>query len=251
MRRLDHYLLPVLTCLVVLVAILFPQRLSQWRDEAVLNRLHTEKLRTENDLPTQPLSLEERMLLLAVYTEGLDPDMTVIFQEREWDEETEALMRTELERLSENGVLPTGPLAESVSGFSAQRCYLRASEEIRGAAFLTIDIYSKAEDLWLCLILDEETGYALTLEVSGPAMEKFDAVPADIGILFLDRLGLEYTLDGYAEYDAGFTLTGTDCGYIVIKGRDDLRISLWTFYGSENAAVMDSGDGGAAVYPIS
>lgn len=250
MRRLDKYLLPILTCLVVLVAILFPRRLSQWRDEAVLNGLHTEELKTENDLPTQPLSLEERMLLLAMYADGLEENLTVIAQEQEWDEETDALLRTELERLSANGVLPTGPLVESVSGFSAQRLYLRSPEEIRGASFLTIDVHSKAEKLWLTIILDEETGFALALEASGLAVEKFDAVPSDIGILFLDRLGLEYTLDGYAEYDAGFTLTGTDCGYIVIKGRDDLHISPWTFCGTENAsAAVDSGDSEAVVYP--
>jgi len=250
MRRLDRYLLPILTCLVVLVAILFPRRLSQWRDEAVLDGPHTEELKTENDLPTQPLGLEERVLLLAMYAEGLEEDLTVIAQEREWDEETDALLRTELERLSADSVLPTGPLAENISGFSAQRLYLRSPEEIRGASFLTIDVRSKAEGLWLSVVLDEETGYALALEVAGLAIEKFDAVPSDIGIQFLDRLGLEYTLDGYAEYDAGFTLTGTDCGYIVIKGRDDLHISPWTFYGIENAsAAADSGESEAAVYP--
>ncbi len=250
MRRLDRYLLPILTCLVVLVAILFPQRLSQWRDAAVLDGPHTEELKTENDLPTQPLSLEDRMLLLAMYIEGLDADLTVIFQEREWDEETETLLRTELERLSDNGVLPAGPRAESLSGFSAQRLYLRSPEEIRGAAFLTLDVYSKAQNLWLYLALDEETGCALALDASGLPIKRFAAEPVDIGIRFLDRFGLEYICDGYAESDAFFQLTGTDCGYMVVKGQDDLRISPWTFYGTENesSAAVDSVDDGAAAH---
>jgi len=249
MRRLDRYLLPILTCLVVLVAILFPQRLSRWRDEAELNGPHTEELKTENDLPTQPLSLEERILLLAVFTEyGESPDMTVILQEQGWNDETEALMRAELERLRENGVLPLMP--EGLLGFSVQRCWLRAAEEIRGAAFLIMNVRSKAEGVWLSMILDEETGYALTLEASGSAVKLCDAEPVDTGILFLDRLGLEYACDGYAENDAGFTLTGTECSYIVVKDQGYLRVSPWTPYGSESISVaIDRGGSGQTVHP--
>ena len=227
MRRLDKFLLPLLTCLVVLGAILFPQQLSQWRDRAVWNGPHTEELKTENDLPTQPLSLAERMLLLARYSDDTDKytEITVIFQEQESDDEAAALLRAELERLSRLGVLPTGPLMAELSGFHAQRCYLRSPEEIRGASFWTIDAYSKAEDLWLYLILDEETGYALQLDMVGPVLDDFDPKADRVGALFLEGLRLEYWLEGSEEYIARFALPETDCRCVVRKGWDYLRIS--------------------------
>lgn len=214
MKRLDRWLLPVLTCLVVLVAILLPQRLSQWRDQAALNGLHTEELKTENELPTQSLTLEERILLLARYDEDMD-SMTAMVQELEQSGEVAGMMRKELERLCESGVLPPEVLPADLSSFESRRLYLRAPEEIWGSSFLLMEGYDKAEDIYFSLVLDEETGYALRLELATPALQQFSDEPVNIGITFLDRLGVENMCIGYGGYDATFDLPGADCRYTI------------------------------------
>ncbi|WP_298029822.1 hypothetical protein [uncultured Dysosmobacter sp.] len=208
MKRLDRILLPILTCLVVLVALLFPQRLSQWRDEAVLNSPHTEELKTENELPTQALTIQERMLLVAQYNEGAD--MTALVQELEWDSETENLVWKELEGLCKDGILPPEVLPEDLTAFPLQRCYLRSPEEIRGASFLVVEGYSKKNALNLSLALDEETGAALWLEADSPFLRKFDADSLAIGSIFLARLGLENVCENYSPQAAQLTLPGAD-----------------------------------------
>lgn len=224
MKRLDRWLLPILTCLVVLVAVLLPQRLSRWRDEAVLNGPHTEELKTENELPTQSLPLEERMMLMARYDEDMDA-MTAMVQELEQDGGMEALMRTELERLCESGILPWETLPEDLSPFLSRRLYLRAPEEIWGASFLVMEGYSKEDDVSLSLALDEETGYALRLELYSPALRKFVGEPVNIGTVFLDRLGVESECAGYGRYDASFDLLEANCRYaVLLEDRTALRI---------------------------
>lgn len=214
MKRLDRWLLPALTCLVVLAAILLPQRLSQWRDQAALNGLHTEELKTENELPTQSLTLEERMLLLARYGEDMD-SMTAMVQALEQSGEVAGMMREELERLCESGVLPPEALPADLSSFESRRLYLRAPDEIWGGSFLTMEGYSKAEDIYLSLVLDEETGYALRLELVTPALKEFPDEPITIGTAFLDRMGVENTCIGYGGYDAAFDLPGAGCRYTI------------------------------------
>lgn len=224
MKGLDRWLLPILTCLVVLVAILLPQRLSRWRDEAVLGGPHTEELKTENELPTQALALEERIALLGRYN-GAPEAMTVLTQELDRGSGAETLMWAELERLCESGVLEWELLPERFPSLQSWRLYLRAPEAICGAGFLVMDGYSEEDGVYLSLALDEETGYALELELSSPAARKFAGEPVNIGIVFLDRLGVENECAGYGKYSASFDLPGADCRYDVsLEDRSMLRI---------------------------
>jgi len=245
-KQLDRILLPILTCLVVLVAVLFPQRISRWRDEAVLNRPHTEELKTENELPTQSLTIQERMLLLAQYNEGAD--MTALVQELEWDSETVDQVWKAMEGLCKDGILPPEVLPEALAAFPLRRCYLRSPEEIRGASFLVVEGYSKKKALNLSLALDEETGLVLRLEADSPFLKKFDAEPLAIGSLFLARLGLENVCESDSPEAALLTLPDADCYYSVIKDGSFLHIIPWTVVNvsTDASASVDGGESWAA-----
>lgn len=222
MNKLRSWSLPLLTCAVMLAAVILPQRISLWRDQALLNTPHTEELRVENDLPTHPLSLLEQMSLVSLcdlYPESL----TVVTQELIPDGEAMATIRTELDRLCGDGILPPEVLPADLSGFLYQRLYLRLPGSVSGASFLLMEGYSKKEDSYFSLLLNED-GYALRLEVIHPAMKKYAGTPLEIGTAFLDRLGVEHTCVGDSFYEAVFTTPDPALRYFASQDGDLLRI---------------------------
>lgn len=223
MSKVKLWFLPILTCAVMLAAVILPQRLSLWRDEALLNTLHTEELQAENALPTRPLSLPEQMALVSLFEADGD-SLTSVTQELGQDSQVEAMVRTELERLCSNGILAPELLPEDLSNFFSYRVYLRMPGTISGASFLVMEGYSKQENIYFSLLLNEEDGYALRLELSHPAIQKFIGEPLDIGTAFLDRLGVENTCVGYGPYDAVFTTPDSTLEYMVSMEGDLLRI---------------------------
>lgn len=247
MRKWKPRLLPVLTCVVMLSAVILPQQLSRWRDQALLDTPHTEALHGENELPTRPLSLLEQMSLIALF--NMDNEaLTSVIQELGQDSETAAMVRTELERLCDSDVLPPEVLPEDLSEFSSRRLYLRMPGTLTGASFLVMEGYSKQEELYLSLVLSETDGYALWLELDHPAMKKFVGQPVDIGRAFLDRLGVENSCTGYGRYDAVFTTPDGGLQYAVYRDGTLLLIqssssdetSVSPIHGSSDAAAASS-----------
>lgn len=74
MKHLRKWGIPVLTGLVVLAALLLPERISALRDRQALGALHTVPL-AEEDLTVREISLPEKLELLAQAI--LDPDLEV------------------------------------------------------------------------------------------------------------------------------------------------------------------------------
>ncbi len=232
MRNQKPWLLPVLTCVVMLSAVILPQQLSRWRDKALLDTPHTEALHGENELPTRPLSLPEQMSLIAQFHMNNEA-LTSVIQELGQDRETAAMVRTELERLCDSGVLPPEMLLEDLSAFSSKRLYLRMPGTLTGASFLVMEGYSKQEEFYLSLVLSETDGYALWLELDHPAMRKFAGQPVDIGRAFLDRLGVENSCTGYGQYDAVFT--APDGGFQYAVYRDSTLLLIQSSFSGETA----------------
>lgn len=241
MNKLRSWSLPILTCAVMLAAVILPQRISLWRDLALLDTPHTEELQAENDLPTRPLSLLEQMSLVSlcdIYPESL----TVVAQELIPDSETVAMIWTELDRLCDDGILAPEVLPADLSDFLCQRLYLRLPGSISGASFLLMEGYSKQEGLYFSLLLNED-GYTLRLELTHPAMEKYAGTPLDIGAAFFDRLGIEHSCVGYSPYEAVFATPDPTLRYLVSQDTDLLHIipiPEGEISGSTDANVYDS-----------
>ena len=72
MKHLRKWGIPVLTGLVVLAALLLPERISALRDRQTLGALHAVPL-AEEDLTVREISLPEKLELLAQAI--LDPDL--------------------------------------------------------------------------------------------------------------------------------------------------------------------------------
>ena len=60
MKRLKKWGLPLLTGIVVLAAVLLPERISELRDRQILNTAHTEPM-AQADLNAQEPTLPEKL----------------------------------------------------------------------------------------------------------------------------------------------------------------------------------------------
>ncbi len=71
----------------------------------------------------------------------------------------------------------------------------------------------------LYIVLDVESGHAVRLDFSHPALRKYAPVPLLAGKGSPDRLGLEYKPYG-CKREAAFVLTDTEITYLVFAEKD-------------------------------
>lgn len=207
MKNWKHCLPPLFTALAVLVLALLPPRLSSLEDRSLSGAVHTEDLAEDSNFPSKPPDLPGRVRLLVQwqYSPG---EVTIVQQELTEpaaQAEAEAQIRAALAELTEAGVLPSGQ-PDFPEGFTASRLYLRNQEDLSSASFLLAE--SRDQITYsLSIILDLETGLALSIRLVGPDVMMEDFTPHEQGRQFLDRLGLEYeALGGSDLYGFGFRL---------------------------------------------
>lgn len=228
MKNWKNWLAPILTGLTVVALALLPLRLSILRDQRLAGAVHTEPLSEDSNFPAKPPELTRRLQLLAQRRE-LPDSLTFIGQELEGGvlaENTE-LARAELANLIKAGGLP-GEMDPANAELFAGKFYLRDQVDLSSAGFVELSGFNKTPEEYRSLILDAETGLLVGLEVDSVWIWKNPTDAAEIGAVFLDRLGVEYQL---TEQDgslwACFRLSGAPVLYYVTIGRTTLHIGPW------------------------
>ena len=246
MNRLRRYLLPALTCLVVLAAALLPGRLSLLRDQTQLSAVHTEELTVDNDLPLRPLDRLERVCLFARYE--AEPEACLVsYRELKDDQELPELWETvsaELKILTDSGVLPQALLPKEPPTLEGTRIYLRNLDSLTGASFLYVGGYDKKSDISCWFAVDEESGRLLAIDLSEPGVRKYMTDPDQLsqaGLTFLNRLDISCELLGASDREALFSLPDTEVSYLVIV--DDWLFSIRPcgYGGMASVSETDSG----------
>lgn len=184
-------LFPLLTLLTVLVLALLPRELSLWKDQRLQGSVQSEVLVTENDLPVRSPTLPERMELLAQWMTAEDIISTQTELTGQTYETWVNTIRLELEDFRSNGLFPAELLPTDITNASCHRMYLR--RQLQGAEYIVMDAYLKVEGIHLWVVLDEETGQLLWLELGNRSAMKFlyeKLRPVEIGTFFLQRLGI-------------------------------------------------------------
>ncbi len=230
MRKWNAWLLPVLTLLVALLSVLLPQRLSLLGDEAALHTVHAEALTADNNLPARPLSLEERVVLLARWSLGDDLFAAFRQPEEQAAGENEALaerVREELEDMVQSGALPADALPDTLPPLRAQRLGLWTADSFAGAEFLVVDGHEKRQ--YLYLVLDGESGHVLFLDLAlaeqSLAPEDAAQTPEALGAAFFRRLGLAGEWKGTGGEAALFRLPDSGVTYQVYRSGPSVRIA--------------------------
>lgn len=195
MRDWKNWLLPLLTCLVVVCLAVLPLRLSVLRDQGFTSAVHTENLGEHSNFPAKPPELPGRLWLLAQLNSF--PDTLTIVDQAIEDEELEKLrpeILTELEALEAAGILPEG-LRERLGEFAGSRVYLRDQTDLSSAAFWQLYAINAETGEYLSVYLDRETGRTAALDFWSYRLRKEAKLsPAEAGMALLDRLEADYEI---------------------------------------------------------
>ena len=243
MKQLRAWFLPSITVLVVLTVTLLPQYLSHLQDQKVMAQIHSEALAAENILPVQSPNLIERISLLSRWMEASDVmSAQNEVAEGEFDDELCAAALQELQSMAYDGPLPADLIPSDISFMDVSRLYLQ--QQLIGAEFYVFDTYIKAENIHLWMVLDGETMELLWLELGHPAMEKYNKLisPMEMGVFFMDRLGIESSPTTAGKSDAVFQVPEADLQYCVSLEPYFLKVFPSVAYPAMDAESMDAED---------
>lgn len=261
MKNLKKWLLPALTLLVVLGAVLLPPWAAQVKDAQLLGRVHTEEM--AGSLSFQAASLTDRLGLLARWSAG--GEVASLTQELADDEielhtqqpvapgpapsggQTsddmedlvymllEARVRAALDRLAPEGTFLRDVLPQGLEGVTAQRLLLWEPSGGLAASFLQVQ-WEPAQTgrAWsLSLTLDEENDLILSLTLKNPHMAGLQAgwgvsgveLPYLVGEHYFSYLGVDSEVRIVSDGESAvYALPESGALYLVQITEDTLTI---------------------------
>lgn len=262
MKLLKKLILPVLTCLTVLAAVLLPPRISQAGDARLMGQIHAENVKVEDY--SEPATLAQRIDLLARWTAGdktltgitqmlySDLSMTVSLQDRAqmalWDL-TEALpllgkdlwTASGMDQVKASSLL----LRDPASGLSANLY------QIQWEAWSSGDDNNQGKKQSISLILDEETNLILSLTTEGhlmdasPTYDKASKFNEEQAAQSFEKLGYAYLDYLRVEGDIVYHQIGYGIVFRIPEANDamyQLQSDNDTFFLGPAAIERDRGD---------
>lgn len=222
MKQIKRAILPVLTVVIVLGAVVLPGQLSKWKDQALMNRVHQEESITNMKLPNYTLSMEERLKLFVRNQDSPD-GIAVMTQTLLEDElnDAEEMMRRELNVYVENGFLEENVYEEIIQSTLPRgeqrygsRLFLQDEQTRATTRVIICEEVSKYSDLHLWVNMDEETGRILAFEFTIPATQLQQKTRA-FAEFFMSRLGVPYECSWESEggYAVEMTIPGQNVTY--------------------------------------
>lgn len=244
MKIIRALVLPVITVLIVIFATFLPQYLSDLQDQRLEGQVHTERLTTENNIPTHSTNLIQRLELLFYWKETYDimSAMNDIDDDALYDQICATVLE-ELNSFVDAGLLPQDLLPKEFgAGTDINRLYLQRQQE--RAEYYMLETYSKTDDSRLMVVLDRESGHILWLELDSSAMEYYfkGLIPSKIGSFLLHRLpGLESSLLTDEMFFSVFKIQGASFQYCVSIDNMSLRLYPALFYPETDTGAEISG----------
>ena len=250
MKRMKQWLPLGLTCLVVLAAVLLPQKISRTRDAQLLGQVHAEELTVEGGLPSRSASLEARLTLLGMWSRD-ESAAAYLIQELLRNAESlqedgasslEAVLSPAANGLAETGILPEGFPLEDMTLKGGERILLRSQSSGLSASYLNLwCVLGDDSGGYLNILLDEDTAAVCGLHMAWPGAFQYQPSPVEVGDAFFRVLGVKAELLGGGKWEALFLLPDCALQYMVSFGPDTLDITSSYF---QNGASVREDSGG-------
>lgn len=255
MKLVKKWLLPVLTCLIVLGAAVLPPYLSQMRDRRQFGQVHTETL-DAGALPVrETLTFQDR---IALYTGQYNSDHPILsFRDTSHFEDSEGreLANVTQKLLTGAGIVPDWVFREEpFDNVTAVRVLLWDPEGSQEpSVFWDIEwtyYSSKAHQKSVETILDAETGLPISLYVGDTNLSQWQPYQEDAlratAERFVDLLGLEVreVEPGDPMYDPSlnlrYALEGSKVCFLVSRAPTSLTIQpALDWQGTDASAATD------------
>ena len=228
MKKRRNWVLPVITCVVVLAAALMPRFAAQWFDRQEMDKVHWEEMSTDSGLPVRFLTLQERLRLLCQWSTGeASEDMTM---EQCAPEELDGMWEETLEeigRFIDNTGLPVAAWSFEAAEIQGTRICLSDTGEPTNARFVLMEAYAGEDQASMTVIIDEASGRMASL--SAEIHTKSDGISLmgyaePVGWVFFDWLGVESVVEERNPFLASFFIPECDVVYTVSITADHFRI---------------------------
>lgn len=260
MKLMRRWLLPALTCLLVLGAAALPAYISQMRDAKQFGQVHAEALEADPLPAVQTSTLLDRM---ALYASRLSSSRTILsstdYSILE-DGQEAALAQSAQELLTGSGVLPAWIFEEEPFGaMRVSRLLLWDAEDKREPSVfwdVTWENYTnKSHQKSVHVTLDAQTGLPIHLYVHDTNMSQWMAYDVErlrsLTQRYSDLWGLEVQEVDLASpmfvpsVNVSYSISGTGLYFFASRGPTDLAIQLdtnWTLR-SEDGTISTGYDG--------
>lgn len=227
MKDWFRWLLPLLTIFAVLTAVVLPPQLSLFQDQALFSSIYTEELKIESTTSAQVLEQDVTQQIRSLFfymNEGWDS----IVIKRSLDEtestpeerkEVEEFLFPEIKKLKEYGLLPESFTPDYLEG---EWIYLQDQTKDTGSWFLLVGLYNEEKDV-LQMCLDRESKKVLWLDFFC-IRDFIPGTAKDMGILFMNQLGLDYEQIYGNQNNTVFSITDTDLCYMIFLNYEELNI---------------------------
>lgn len=195
MKRINKWLLPVLTCLLALSAAVLPQQVSHLRDQALFSQVHADELLVDSGFPGMDTDLQNRIALIC---RSWYPESTVVTAVQEirpgaGEADPHKAMEAAIANLTDAGVLPRELLGNGWAVSAAERVIYQDGATGSGASFLNIScIYGNGKSNFWCMV-DEKTGKVCQFVFMDPHMGKYALPLQQVGEKYFASLGFEPT----------------------------------------------------------
>lgn len=223
------WFLPAVTMLIVLTAIVLPERLSALGDRKLFGAAHVEPFDSAFGLSAPELSMTDRVNIIAQLNYGEMTDAYYRMQDTFTEEEfvkMDELCRNAVWSLMENSVLelPSDVSPEQMERYDCSKYLLWDRVTAGEASFIQAYYYDDAASCGVNLMVDEESGMAVQFSVFYPGLEAefagTDGVRlVDTLCLFADLFGGEMVDIKYGENDAYVTVRTGDGDFYFHAGQ--------------------------------
>lgn len=170
------WFLPVVTMLIVLTAIVLPERLSALGDRKLFGAAHVEPFDSAQGIAAPAMTLEQRLRSFIALNFGEPTDIYVRYEETFSEEEIkimDGMFRDCIQNLVDSGDFPwlyelTG---SGLEYYDMQRGYIWDGVTMENACFVQANSYNDKLSAGINLIIDEESGAPLSMTVVSPSLE--------------------------------------------------------------------------------
>lgn len=214
------WFLPMVTMLIVLTAIVLPERLSALGDRKLFVAAHVEPFDSAQGIAAPGMTLEQRLRSFIALNFGEPTDTYVRYEETFSEEEIktmDGMFQDCIQKLVDSGEF-TWLYELTVSGleyYDTQRAYIWDGVTMGNASFAQLSCYNGKQDVVINLTIDEESGAPFSLTVVSSSLET----------LFVEEKGSELVkLAASFTKPLGFTVLDSiyygDDAYVVLQGEE-------------------------------
>lgn len=214
------WVLPLLTIILILLAIVLPERISALRDRRLFAAAHVEAFDKEQGVASSAMTLEQRLRAVTELSFGGAADVYVRYGDTFSQEEIrqlDGMFQDSIQKLMDSAAFPCLQKLDvlNMECYGRERAFVWDSATMGNASFVQLHYYDEKLEAGVYLALDEESGLPISLTVFFPHMESLFA--KEESRMLLERLRAFTQPLGFPVENS---VSSGDDAYLILQGAE-------------------------------